>query len=50
MYVYIYVKTEKQIIQMSRPKTSRKWHPHIPSYVSEPTNLNPNISTIINRK
>ena len=34
---------------VSRPKTSREWHPHLPSYVSEPTNLNPNISNIINR-
>ena len=34
---------------LSRPKTSREWHPHVPYYVSEPTNLNPNISTIINR-
>ena len=36
------------IPSLSRPKTSREWHPHLPSYVSEPTNLNPNISTIIN--
>ena len=37
------------IPSLSQPKSSREWHPHLPSYVSEPTNLNPNISTIINR-
>ena len=26
------------------PKPGRDWHPHLPSYVSEPTNLNFNIS------
>ena len=25
---------------MSRPKSGRDWHPHLPSYVSEPTDLN----------
>ena len=38
------------IPSLSRPKSSREWHPHLSSYVSEPTNLNPNISNIINRK
>ena len=38
------------IPSLSRPKTSREWQPHLPSYVSEPTNLNLNISNIINRK
>ena len=37
-------------IRLSRPKTGREWHPHLSYYVSEPTNLNPNISNIINRK
>ena len=37
------------IPSLSRPKMSREWHPRLPSYVSKPTNLNPNISTIINR-
>ena len=32
------------------PNPGREWHPHLPSYVSEPTNLNLNISNIINRK
>ena len=35
---------------LSRPKTGREWHPHLSYYVSEPTNLNPNISNILNRK
>ena len=26
------------------PNPGRDWHPHLPSYVSEPTNLNLNIS------
>ena len=34
---------------VSRPKTRREWHPHLPSYVSEPTNLNPIISNIMNK-
>ena len=38
------------IPSLSRPKTCCEWHPHLSSYVSEPTNLNPNISNIINRK
>ena len=38
------------IPSLSRPETSREWHPHLSYYVSEPTNLNPNISNIINRK
>ena len=38
------------IPSLSRPKTSREWHPHLTSYVSEPTNLNPNNSITINRK
>ena len=38
------------IPSLSRPKTCREWHPHLSHYVSEPTNLNPNISNIINRK
>ena len=42
-------KPNSLIPSLSRPKMSREWHPHLPSYVSEPTNLNPNISTIINR-
>ena len=29
---------------VSRPKSGRDWHPHLSSYVSEPTNLNLNIS------
>ena len=33
---------------MSRPKTSREWHPHLSSYVSEPTNLNPKIYQYFN--
>ena len=37
-------------LHVSRPKTIRECHPHLPFYVSEPTNLNPNFSTIINRK
>ena len=32
------------IPSLSRPKPGRDWHPHLPSYVSEPTNLNLNIS------
>ena len=31
------------IPSLSRPKSGRDWHPHLPSYVSEPTNLNLNI-------
>ena len=31
----------------SRPKSSRDWHSHLPSYVSEPINTKPNISNII---
>ena len=34
----------KEMGMMSRPKPSCDWHPHLPSYVSEPTNLNLNIS------
>ena len=30
------------IPSLSRPKTCREWHPHLPSYVSEPINPNPN--------
>ena len=32
------------------PNPARDWHPHLPSYVSEPTHLTLNISTYINRK
>ena len=32
------------IPSLSRPKLGRDWHPHLPSYVSKPTNLNLNIS------
>ena len=39
--------TNALIPSLSRPKTGREWHPHLPSYVSEPTNLNPNVSNII---
>ena len=28
-------------VKVSRPKTSREWHPHLSYCVSEPTNLNP---------
>ena len=35
------------ILSLSRPKSSRDWHPHLPSYVSEPINTKPNISNII---
>ena len=35
---------------LSRPKSSRDWHPHLPSYVSEPTNLNSTFQYNINRK
>ena len=31
------------IPSLSQPKMSRERHPHLPSYVREPTNLNPNI-------
>ena len=34
---------------LSRPKMCREWHPQLSSYLSEPTNLNPNVLTIINR-
>ena len=34
-------------VVVSRPKSSRDWHPHLPSYVSEPTITKPNISDII---
>ena len=36
------------IPSLSRQKASREWHPHLTYCVSEATNLNPNISTIIN--
>ena len=36
------------IPSVTRPKMSHEWHPHLSYYVSEPTNLNPNISTISN--
>ena len=36
------------IPSLSRPKMSREWHPHLSSYVSEPTNLNPNIYQYFN--
>ena len=32
------------ILSLSRSKMSREWHPHLPFYVSEPINLNLNIS------
>ena len=32
------------IPSLSRPKSGRDWHPHLPSYLSEPTNLNLNVS------
>ena len=32
------------IPSLSRSKSGREWHPHLPSYVSEPTNVNLNIS------
>ena len=32
------------IPSLSRPKSGRDWHPHLPSYVDEPTNLNLSIS------
>ena len=32
------------IPSLARPKPGCDWHPHLPSYVSEPTNLNLNIS------
>ena len=38
------------IQSLSRPKTCREWQLQLSFYVSEPTNLNPNISNIINRK
>ena len=31
-------------MSMSRQKAGSEWHPHLPSYVSEPTNTKPNIS------
>ena len=31
-------------ICLSRPKPGCDWHPHLPSYVNEPTSLNLNIS------
>ena len=34
---------------LSRPKSGRDWHPHLSSYVSEPTNLNPDILNIMNK-
>ena len=37
------------IPSLSRPKSSREWHPHLASYVSEPTNLNTIISNIMNK-
>ena len=36
------------IPSLSRPKTSRECHPHLSSYVSGPTNLNPNICKYFN--
>ena len=36
------------IPSLSRPKSGRDWHPHLPSYVSKPTNLNLNIPNIMN--
>ena len=35
---------------MSRPKPGCDWHPHLPSYVSEPTNLTLTFQYNINRK
>ena len=32
-----------------RPKSSSEWHPHLSYYVSELTNLNPNILNIMNK-
>ena len=37
------------IPSLSRPKMSREWQPHLSYYVSEPTNLNPTISSILNK-
>ena len=34
---------------LSRAKTGCEWHPHLSYYVSEPTNLNPNILNIMNK-
>ena len=33
------------IPSLSRPKTGREWHPHLSSYVSEPTNLTQTFQT-----
>ena len=35
---------------LSRPKPGCNWHPHLPSYVSEPTNLTLTFEYNINRK
>ena len=34
-------------LNVSRPKSSSDWHPHLPSYVGEPINTKPNISDIV---
>ena len=39
--------TDEEIL--SRPKMGREWHPHLSYYVSEPTNLNLTISSIMNK-
>ena len=46
------VEVKKKVVDVfvSRPKSGRDWHPHLPSYVSEPTNLTLTFQYNINRK
>ena len=43
-WVMVRVRVRDMVRVFHDPNPGRDWHPHLPSYVSEPTHLNLNIS------